>query len=482
MNRHGRRRICLGLVLIAVWTVAVAMMEAQARVLHSFQGGNDGAFPTSELIADKEGNLYGTTVYGGSGQCTDSAGFVIGCGTVFELVKPAVSGGEWKEEQLHSFQGDDWNRYDSGYPYAGLVMDAAGNIYGTTAGILPSSQSFYYDVGTVFELVRPTQVGGWGKKVLYRFRGQNDGANPMTHLVWDSAGRLYGTTSNGQGYNGGTVFRLTRGTKGWTEEVLYAFTGGTDGNGPNALLVGTNGHVYGTTSIGGGFGYGDQYFPHWTGGGLFFELREGRPGRMWAETQQYVFQTCEDVPGAGAFCGALGSQPLSSLAADSAGNLYGTTQVGGTYGCVGYKDSAPGCGVVYQLTPPSVAGGAWTQNVIYAFGSSQDGAFPMSGLVADREGNLYGTNIGGLLPSLAYTSSLGTVYKLSPPSGGTGAWTETILHVFAGGNDGAYAAGTLLFGTSGNAMYGTTQYGGTGNCIRTTTQPTGCGTVFSVAP
>ena len=194
-------------------------------VLHSFTGpAGDGAEPMAGLTRDAKGNLYGTTVYGGSGTCKN--GGLDGCGTVFKLDKTS------KETVLYSFPGTE---SDGTYPDAGLVPDAAGNLYDTTFGGGASG------AGTVFKLDKT------GKEtVLYSFDGA-DGANPVAGLVWDAKGNLYGTTYNGaSGY--GTVFKLEKTGK---ETVLHSFVG-TDGAHPYAGLVrDAKGKLYGTTYLGG---------------------------------------------------------------------------------------------------------------------------------------------------------------------------------------------------------------------------------------
>ena len=180
---------------LAIFTVTVLVTSTWAatnwneKVLHSFNG-TDGAGPYAGLIFDAAGNLYGTTVGGGT----------YGGGTVFEL-KPAVGGG-WAEQVLHSFGNNAGNRnQDGNRPYDGLIFDAAGNLYGVTYG------GGTYTYGTAFELT-PTAGGGWTEQVLHSFNG-TDGAGPQAGLIFDADGNLYGTTAGGGTYNDGTVFELT---------------------------------------------------------------------------------------------------------------------------------------------------------------------------------------------------------------------------------------------------------------------------------
>jgi len=390
---------------------------------------------------------------------------------------------------LYSFQGNVYSYGDSGYPLAGLVFDAVGNLYGTTSGNTVQSN----DNGTIFELSPPAINGGaWTKTTIYAFQGGYDGANPRAGLIFDRKGNLYGSTSNGAPLTGGTVFRLAPPAQSggsWTETILYTFTGGTDGQNPAGVTLDAKGNVFGTTSGGGNFGIGDQYGPSWSGGGIVFELTpSGNRGNAWSEAMLFDFPTCYYYdPENGVYCGTT-SVPQSSLIADSSGNLYATTQLGGAIAvCQDFQGIfGIGCGTVVQFGPPAVTGGAWTQNTIYTFAvsSNLDGAFPVGKLTLDGAGNLYGTTTEGCIVYDAYTACYpyytvgsGSVFELSPSTQG-GAWTETILYQFQGGSDGAIPSAGLL--PLGNTLYSTTQYGGTGNCVHTLSQPSGCGTVFEI--
>ncbi|MGA2905131.1 MAG: choice-of-anchor tandem repeat GloVer-containing protein [Candidatus Korobacteraceae bacterium] len=332
-----------------------------------------------------------------------------------------ATGGIWTEKVLHSF-GSINN--DGAGPYAGLIFDAAGNLYGTTG------YGGTYNVGTVFELT-PNGSGGWTEQVLHSFGSiNNDGAGPYAGLIFDAAGNLYGTTTSGGTYSDGTVFKLTPTTGGgWTEQVLHNFNG--DGYDPRAgLIFDATGNLYGMTEGGNG-DYPD---------GTVFELTP-TAGEGWTAKVLHGFN------------GADGLYPwLGSLIFDGAGDLYGTTLEGGTYGA----------GVVFELMP--AAGGSWTETVLHSFNDNgTDGALPAAGLIFDAAGNLYGTtNAGG-------TYDAGTVFKLAPT--GDGSWTETVLHNFGNGTDGALPAAGLIFDAAGN-LYGTTEVGGF----------YGDGTVFELTP
>ena len=229
-------RFSVGLrAILAVFTVALSVTSTSAateKKLHNFiRNGTDGVIPFAGLIFDTAGNLYGTTALGGDH----------GDGTVFELTP--LEGGGWTEKKLHNFYK---NGTDGFYPEAGLIFDAAGNLYGTT------SWGGDHRAGTVFEMM-PNGSGGWTEKVLYSFGNGTDGAYLYAGLIFDTAGNLYGTTSGGGDYGGGTVFELTpQEGGGWTEKKLHNFYYGTDGSGPFASLIfDAEGNLYGTTTYGG---------------------------------------------------------------------------------------------------------------------------------------------------------------------------------------------------------------------------------------
>ena len=361
---------------------AVEIPEAQAQTfsaIYSFTGGSDGGIPLDGLMIDEAGNLYGTGSYGGPG----------GYGVVFK-VNP-----RGKETVLHGFTGGT----DGAKPEASLVMDATGNLYGTTAAGGASG------AGTVFKVTR------YGKeKVLYSFTGTIDGANPEAALVMDKAGSLYGTTTAGGSAGNGTVFELVppkkQGRK-WREKVLYSFGSGTDGAVPVAGVTLVSGNLYGTTSAGGTYGYG-----------TVFQLKPSKSG--WTENALYNFQGGND-----------GDVPYAGLIVDQSANLYGAATGGGT----------GAGGTIFELSPSN---GGWTFTVLYNVPG-----WPLSGpfrdLMMDATGNLYGTtHCDG-----AYQA--GTVYKLTP-SGGT--WTYTSLYVFTGSSDGLFSYSNLVLDKQGN-LYGT---------------------------
>ena len=268
------------------------------RVIHNFGVGEDGRSPEAGLIFDGAGNLYGTTVLGGTE----------GDGTVFEMT-PDGSGG-WRERVIHNFgMGDDGQQ-----PYASLIFDGAGNLYGTTGG------GFFGGYDTVFEMT-PDGSGGWTEKVIHNFGMGDDGQQPNASLIFDGAGNLYGTTYYGGTENDGTVFEMTpNGSGGWSERVLHNFgISNDDGRQPYAgLIFDGAGNLYGTTVLGGT-----------EGDGTLFEMTPNGSGG-WTDKVRHNFGMGND-----------GVHPHASLIFDGAGNLYGTTEIGGS------RDD----GTVFEVAP-----------------------------------------------------------------------------------------------------------------------------------
>jgi uncharacterized repeat protein (TIGR03803 family) len=263
---------------------------------------------------------------------------------------------------LYTFKGGN---KDGGLPTAGVILDAAGNLYGTV------EVGGGHSSGAVFELT--PGAGGWTKHVLHVFTG-TDGAHPDASLTLDAAGNLYGTTGC-CGYLGhglsepGVVFELTPNSDGtWVERTLYKFTGGTDGGTPNgSLIFDQGGNLYGTTMYGGIIGLCDHQY----GCGVVFELTPNSDG-TWTEKVLHSFAWTD------------GAHLAASLTFDHVGNLYGTTTQGGNYGG----------GVVFKLTPNS--DGSWTENALHSFTGGKDGSYVRAGLTFDAAGNLYGaTRLGG---------------------------------------------------------------------------------------
>jgi uncharacterized repeat protein (TIGR03803 family) len=276
--------------------------------IYSFSGKN-GQYPFAGLYQDSAGDFYGTTEEGGDFTC-----FSQGCGTVFKLSKTG------KETLLYSFTGDP----DGSFPEALLVGDAAGNLYGTT-----SVGGGFPGYGTVFK------IDAGGETILHTFTGPPsggaDGAYSYYGVIRDAADNLYGAATEGGAYGAGAVYKLD--TSG-NETLLYSFHGGSDGAYPaSVLLFDLQGNLYGTTGFGGNLNCAGG-----SGCGVVYELSP-QPGGSWTETTLYIFcslSNCTDgeSPGAG------------PLVLDAAGNLYGTTSNGGAYhlNCDG-----AGCGVVFKL-------------------------------------------------------------------------------------------------------------------------------------
>ncbi len=428
----------LGLALILLGSRSAATQKkVKESVLYSFQSnGQDAYNPQAGLIFDSAGNLYGTTSAGGSG----------GDGAVFEL---SPQSGGWSETVLYSFQGGT----DGNFPVAGLIFDAAGDLYGTTS--YGGSGGCSYGCGTVFEL-SPQSGGGWSESVLYSFQSSGaDGNDPQASLVFDAAGNLYGTTY--QGGNAtcsggcGTVFEVSpQSGGGWSEQVLYTFQdNGKDGYQPNAPLVfdAAGKNLYGTTVVGGTGGCSGALG---NGCGTVFELSP-QNGGGWSE---HVIGSFPDQDN-----GKDGNYPQAGLVFDAAGNLYGATAYGGRKGC---SNGIFGCGIVFEISPK--AGGGWSGKTLFSFDGT-DGYAPFAGLILDATGNLYATT--------AYGGSHGdgTAFALLRNS----AWAERVFS-FTGANGDSPQAG-LIFDTAGN-LYGTTYQGGSGGGCGTK----GCGTVFEITP
>ena len=381
-------------LILGSLAIATPLFAASSeKVLYNFCSADhctDGSGPLSGLIFDKDGNLYGTTYNGGAGK-----GCEAGCGTVFELIP---SNGKWTEKVLHSFYPNGGGNL----PSADLILDSAGNLYGTT--LLGDNSG----PGVVFELIRDN--GKWTEKVL-DIPGDSTAA-----LIFDPSGNLYGTVLDA------AAFELIPNHGKWTEKVLYSFTGKHDGYFLYApMIFDLAGNLYGTAYYGGAYGYGDV-----------FELIPNNG--KWTEKVLHSFN----------YNGKDGASPYAGLILDSAGNLYGTTEEGGTgTGC--YR----GCGTVFKLIPGK--NGAWTRKILHNFNlDGVDGVDPIGGLIFDKNGNLYGTTASG------GANGVGTVYELTP---GNGKWTEKVLHAF-NGKDGAGPWAGLVMDKAGH-LYGTTAEGGT---------------------
>jgi uncharacterized repeat protein (TIGR03803 family) len=403
--------------LAAIATLLVVVFASKNAVgqtettIYTFGGGSDAGNPFYGLIADPSGSLYGTTYYGG---------FFQG-GTVFQLTPHGTS---WTENVLYRFVGG----LDGVNANSGLARDTAGALYGVT--FLGGSQN----CGIVFELA--LSGGSWVETVVHDFTGSfngnsPDGCLPYDNLIIDSKGVLYGTTRGGGANGGGTVYALTPTGVSWNETVVYSFSfdGRLDGSSPIAGVISDKkGNLYGTTLAGGANGFG-----------VVFELSPPRAlGGTWSETVLHQFTGGKD-----------GGVPAAALVFDRMGRLYGTTQYGGNVRC--FVESEPGCGTVFQLISQ---GGVWTEKVLYAFTNGKDGSEPISRLIFDDQGAIYGTaTYGG-------TYAGGTAFRLVPPTVQQKQWNEQTVHSFAGAPDGLFPGlGALLLYKG--AIYNTTQSGGT---------------------
>jgi uncharacterized repeat protein (TIGR03803 family) len=345
-------------------------------VIYRFRGGNDGAAPSGTLVFDAAGNLYGTTVTGGTNDCEE------GCGTVFKLSPTGKA--TWKETVIYRFVGGT----DAEEPGLGVVFDAAGNLYGPAGGGCIEECN-----GTLFKL-SPNPDGTWTETLLYTFMGGTDGGFPSA-VVLDGVGDLYGTTSSGgttqTACDCGTVFELSPSPNGsWTKKVLYGFNDGLDGGSPSGGLVfDSAGNLYGETFDGGSFACPES------GCGTVYKLLSKSEG--WKFSVVHTFNGVD---------GSKGSQPSGGLAFDTLGNLYGTTGGGGDLAC----DNGNGCGTIFELSA-KVKGG-YSFRMIDAFNGPL-GANPAQGVIVDAAGNLYGTTFAGGTGSCTLTGC-GVVFAITP--------------------------------------------------------------------
>jgi uncharacterized repeat protein (TIGR03803 family) len=432
MATPGSKQICLAtntkltcrlltgafcaMTVVAIVLSTVSNAWANEKVLVTFQGRN-GSQPESALIFDAEGNLYGTTPAGG----------VNGNGVVFKLT-PSTNG-HWKQTILYSFNTTVNPKMPWG-PFSGVLLDTAGNLYGTTfyGGASTGTSMCPLGCGTVFKL-SPTTQGPWKESTLYSFRGERDGGNPNGGVVFDGKGNLYGTTVTGganvSGCPGcGTIFELTPTSKGpWKLMVLHAFTGQTEGGdgafADATLTLDGAGNLDGTTLDGGAFG-----------GGTVFQLSPNSTG-TWNYSVIHSFPVDQ-------LNGTDGTNPLGGVIADASGNLYGTTLGGGTQMQ----------GAVFELTPSS---SGWTSTVLYSFQNLADGSQPAASLIFGATGNLCGT------VRSAGSYGQGAVFELSPSI--SGGWTETVLYSFQGAATGSTPYAGLVRDALGN-LYGTAEFAG----------------------
>ncbi|MBA3915386.1 MAG: hypothetical protein H0X25_16340, partial [Acidobacteriales bacterium] len=370
-------------------------------VLYNFKGGADGSLPLGNLVFDKSGDLYGLTQEGGIHGCYYNAQDV-GCGTLFKLT---FAGGGWTESILYRFSPSEGGLQLSG----SLVLDAAGNFYSTTnesTGLL----------GSIFQLSAAS--GQWADTIVHTFTGGSDGSYLNAPLLVDQAGNIYGTTLEGGPANHGLVFEfMPAGGNQWTETILYSFSGGSDGGAPRTgLTTDRSGNLYGGTAAG-GTGCGGS------GCGVIFKLTPGSNGQ-YSESVLYDFRNMSVAP--------------NGLTLNAQGNIYGSTFAGGT--C--YQ-----CGTVFEL---SSSGGVWKESRLWKFKGGTDGEFP-SLIIVNAAGQVFGTSFA------AGDAGNGTVFELAPGSGQD--FIETTIYDFPYGTDGANPVTPLIADGAGN-LYGTAGGGG----------------------
>jgi uncharacterized repeat protein (TIGR03803 family) len=458
------------------------------KVLYSFKGGTDGANPDSGVVLDSAGNIYGTTYLGGAANA----------GVVYKLTPSG------HETLLYSFTGGA----DGANPYAGVILDKAGNLYGTTY------QGGSVNMGVVY------RVSAAGKEtVLHNFTGTPDGANPYAGVTSDASGNLYGTTYGGGINDTGAVYKLAPSGQ---MSVLHSFpTENGGGAAPYSGVVRDSaGNLYGTTSgavykLGpagtyrllhefGGAGV-DPTEPRWgvvldSAGDLYGTTEHGGMaglGVVYKLDTRGGFKVLYQFPG-GQASGAYANFPNAVVVLDSEGNIYGTSPHGGVEGMIYEVGSAGGGTMLYNFegapggTEPvagvvrgsagtfygnTVNGGPLSAGVVYkvdsaghetalySFTGGADGAYPQSNLVLGSSGNLYGTTYDG--GSASGTAGFGVVYKIDP------AGSETVLHTFTGAADGGHP-GNVVLDSAGN-LYGAAG-GGTEGGVE------GAGVVYRLSP
>jgi uncharacterized repeat protein (TIGR03803 family) len=390
------------------FVIALSLVTATAtttEVILSFEE-EEGEYADTDLETDSAGNIYGTTVLGGE----------FGGGTVFQL-SPTRTG--WSHTVLYSFTGGA----DGGEPYKGVTIDPGGysatdvsvgnSLYGTA--VTGGSGSCEGGCGVVYKLTKSN--GTWNQTVIYAFTGGDDGSGPGARVTVDRSGDVYGMTPTGGTYGVGTIYKLHPHAGSYTFQVIHTFTGGNDGaTGSAGRMLLQHGRLFGAATAGGMYG-----------SGVVFELTPTAVGE-WDFRTLYSFHGQPD-----------GSFPYGALLRVGSGKIYGTTYYGGKNGI----------GSVYELSPRLV--GEWDERVIYSFQPGNDGNSPISNLVRDAAGNLYGTTSEGGLGS-------GTIFKLSPIGGGQ--WTESVVHPFAGPPDGGFSYNGMVVDRFGN-FYGATVHGGT---------------------
>jgi uncharacterized repeat protein (TIGR03803 family) len=435
-------------VIMCAATVFPAYAQVTDTVLYSFLGSSDGGIVYAPVLADQSDGallaLYGTTGYGGQ---PNANCYLNSCGTVFKLTPPEAGQVPWNESVLASFSGGS----DGDLPLAGLFarkepISRNTSLYGTTSGLsggpgavfevtghnlttvwtftggddgsfpqaplivdeaVDATGALYGTAGaggskgcgTVYKLT-PPKAGqtAWSEQTLWGFLGSSDGCFPGSPLIADERGALYGTAYAGGASNNGVVFRLTPpkdGETAWSEQILWSFTGGSDGGNPfmSGVIADEWGALYGTTG-GGGI----------QNNGVVFKLTPPKYGQTaWSEQTLWTFTGGSD-----------GGFPAVGLIADRTGALYGTTALGGSNNNVCFGTN----GVVFKLTPPKHGQTAWRDTTLWTFSGGADGCFPVAPLIADEKGAIYGTTqYGGSYPpiggALCTGDGCGVVFRLT---------------------------------------------------------------------
>ncbi len=401
-------------------------------VVHTFTGAADGGNPFAGVTLDSTGSLYGSAATGGTGSCAYLN--TTGCGTLYQIKKHNST---FLFSPVYNFQGGST---DGEFPARPLVLGPNGTFYGTTVAGGEGSCTFEGapGCGVVFNTgPNPTPprtpLLKFRESLLYKFPDGASGANPFAPVVFDSAGNIYSTTISGGANGFGAVVKLTPIGGGYTESVIYSFAGGSDGEYPlDGVVFDNAGNLYGTT----GYGGGSVACPN--GCGTVFKLSPN--GNNWSERVVYAFQGSLD-----------GTYPNAGVALDAAGNVYGNTLQGGSFGG----------GTVCELTPN---GSGYNFNLLFSVPTASGNA--IARVVLDSSGNLYDVIPGG------GAFGAGQVLKLTH-SGSN--WIYTDLHDFTGGADGARPYGQVNFDSSGN-IYGTATFGAGSGC-----GGQGCGTVWELS-
>jgi len=394
------KKLMLHVLAQAVFVLAAfcSMQASSEQTIFTFPvDGSGGNTPTGGLISDAAGNLYGSAAAGGAYQC----------GAVFKL---SSKSGTWTEDLLYSFKcgpDDGWG------PESALFLDSKGNLYGTTAGGGPS------DNGTVFRL-SPDSTGGWTETILHAFTGTDGGLPNLSPLVADASGNLYGVTQ-GYCYRGtcanGTVFELSPHRNGsWGFKVLHSF--GHTGQPDAGVIFDKAGNLYGSAVFAGpkdcsGIGCGTIY-------------KLSRGAKSWKFTTIFAFDYTD------------GAYPMGNLIMDSGGNLYGTTNGGG---------STWNGGVAFMLYETSTG---WKEKILHVFGEPGDDSGPSS-LVFDASGNLFGS--APVSTNAQDYQENGFVFKLVHQA--DGSWSESVVYRFPQAVTGPFPNSDLIWNPAGTALLGT---------------------------